>query len=297
MWRQLRVYKKKIKDVRLPLSVLTFFFVLTVLVIIHNPVPKIAQHTPSLENGVYALSPSGEKGGAIIPASCPSYEHIAGDCDAPAWISGSCPGDGTSATVTWASSPLADHYWLRVDNTSDGDGFTCPSSATDICNDNQLGTSLTFGSVPGATYNAWVHWANSAGENSSLAKGTSFTCATPPPPVPPPPAWISGSCPGAGTSATVTWASSAGADHYLLRVDNTSDGDGFTCPPSATDICNDSELGTSLTFGSVSGATYNAWVHAANSSGYSAPASSSFTCGVVARTPTPLPSVIETPPQ
>ena len=158
-----------------------FFFVIVAVIFLNNSVDNTAQHVASLENGVYAFSPSGEKGGAIIPASCPSYEHVAGQCSAPAWISGSCPAPGTSATVSWASSAGADHYLLRVDNTSDG--FTCPAGALDICNNNELGTSLTFGSVAGATYNAWVHAANSAGEYSA-ATNTNFICgiaATPRP--------------------------------------------------------------------------------------------------------------------
>ena len=105
MWRRIDGYKKKIKDNRIHLFLAAFFFVIVAVIFLNNSVDNTAQHVASLENGVYAFSPSGEKGGAIIPASCPSYEHVAGQCSAPAWISGSCPAPGTSATVSWQALP------------------------------------------------------------------------------------------------------------------------------------------------------------------------------------------------
>ena len=38
----------------------------------------------SVEVGVFSLSPKGVSGGLAIPASCPSYEHLPGECAPPA---------------------------------------------------------------------------------------------------------------------------------------------------------------------------------------------------------------------
>ena len=112
--------KKSIYRFGVALAVLLFIFGLSYFA---GNDESFLNFKPSVEVGIFSLSPRGPSGGLIIPASCPSYEHYPGECTAPPspfadiranatgdpnWVNGS---DGplsivnnTAVTVTWISS-------------------------------------------------------------------------------------------------------------------------------------------------------------------------------------------------
>ena len=101
----------------------------------------------------------------------------------PTGLSASCPAPGTNATLSWNAVPGATYYWLRVDNLTNGWSDTCSwTYPGDICDNNVGGTSYSFSSTPGASYNWWVHSCSAQGCTSE-AVHNSFTCLNSPPTV------------------------------------------------------------------------------------------------------------------
>ena len=95
---------------------------------------------------------------------------------------------------------------------------------------------------------------------------------TPPVSIPSSPAGLTATCPEPGIVATVSWAPVAGATAYALRVDDLSNGWMNSCAvtQNAGDICLDNVTTPSYRFVTLPGHTYNWWVHALNSAGWSA---------------------------
>jgi hypothetical protein len=168
-------------------SVVAFLFATGLIVAVYFlPVtPRAAELSFS------SMSPLGEKGGSVIPASCESgYEHYAGECTSPpanpTGLTGSC----TNGVITVSYTPVsgATYYLLRIDDTSVSGTWgaspypTCtnnvPSTSGEVCTTNTFtGTSFTFTGQVGHTYNWWVHSGNGNGYNPAASGGTPFTCA------------------------------------------------------------------------------------------------------------------------
>ena len=89
--------------------------------------------------------------------------------------------------------------------------------------------------------------------------------------VPPTPASITATCNAAGDNATISWPAAARASHYAIRLDYPGD-------PAPHLVQNDTYGGLSYTFPVTPGVMYNAWTHACNISGCSAPVSTTFAC-------------------
>jgi len=105
------------------------------------------------------------------PTSCPLPP-------APSGLSGFCNALGTQATVSWNTVSGATKYALRVDDiTTGGWNDNCNASQGDFCLD-LTSTSHTFNTVPGHTYNWWVHAVNNCGWSNALGPNF-FTCVFP----------------------------------------------------------------------------------------------------------------------
>lgn len=82
-----------------------------------------------------------------------------------------CPPPGNNATVSWSAPSGYNSFFLRVKewpNPADGSSI--------IWNDNFNGTSYSFTSIPGKSYNWWVHTKDNITNAPSDAIGTTFTC-------------------------------------------------------------------------------------------------------------------------
>lgn len=104
----------------------------------------------SPELSVEEYSPLGEEGGAVIPASCPSYAHTTGQCTPPDFNGSGDGGNGAtiyinngdSATLTW-SCPSAYNTSSSGTNFSTGGALSGSTSVsptsnttyTIVCND------------------------------------------------------------------------------------------------------------------------------------------------------------------
>ena len=101
------------------------------------------------------------------------------------------------------------------------------------------------------------------------------------PSAPSAPGWISGSCPSPGTTATISWGSVSGSGiTYALRADKSPSSWNGSCNPSSGsgDYCQDGLTSTSRSISTTPGATYQTWVHAVNSGGWSGQINAFFTC-------------------
>lgn len=88
-----------------------FLFILTIILFFSI----VASREPfySVELGLAEPSPSGEKGGFVVPASCSSYVHTTGACGSPSFSIDAEYGGGASATISigedlsfsWACPP------------------------------------------------------------------------------------------------------------------------------------------------------------------------------------------------
>ena len=83
----------------------------------------------------------------------------------------------------------------------------------------------------------------------------------------PPPTGLAASCPAPGTAAPLSWEDS-GADHYAVRLDDTSTGWTGGCLPSIyPDACADI-FGTSYSASTIPSHTYSWWAHSVTSTDY-----------------------------
>jgi hypothetical protein len=90
------------------------------------------------------------------------------------------------------------------------------------------------------------------------------------PPIPEKPTSVTATC-GDGGSTNIVWSAVSGSTYYALRVD-------YTGSPAPHLVQKDNYTKTSYIFAATPGIAYSTWVHACNSSGCSAAASSDFTC-------------------
>lgn len=112
----------------------------------------------SPELSVKEYSPLGSDGGAVIPASCPSYAHVSGQCTPPSFGGSGNGGSGTniyinngdSATLTW-SCPSAYNSSSSGTNFSTGGALSGSTSVsptsnttyTIVCNDSGSSGQVT----------------------------------------------------------------------------------------------------------------------------------------------------------
>ena len=88
---------------------------------------------PSPELAVSELSPSGETGGRVVPASCSSYEHYSGECSPPSFSSSqSTVVVGRQATLTWAcqNSSSSSSSNFSTGGAPNGSTAVTPSTST-----------------------------------------------------------------------------------------------------------------------------------------------------------------------
>lgn len=132
----------------------------------------------SSELGFSNLSPAGEQGGRIIPASCESgYEHTWGECiPPPTNFSSVCAPSGTSASSSWTlPSGYTLSYFRITDNTTGTNPpYWIPENVPD------RGPSTSFVTIPGHSYTSWVHTRRGDGAYSGAVM-SSFICPVPPP--------------------------------------------------------------------------------------------------------------------
>lgn len=105
----------------------------------------------SSELEVREYSPLGYQGGAVIPASCPSYAHTTGQCTPPSFTTGDSQiNSGETTNLTW-SCPSAYNTSSSGSNFSTGGALSgssnvSPSSDTTytlVCNDSGTSASLS----------------------------------------------------------------------------------------------------------------------------------------------------------
>ncbi len=80
----------------------------------------------SVELGVVAYSPNGASGGGVVPASCPSYAHIAGECTPTFTGTDQTPGGGGSgSSITILSGSTVKLAWSCINSaSSSGSNFS-----------------------------------------------------------------------------------------------------------------------------------------------------------------------------
>lgn len=111
--------------------------------------------TVSPEVGVKEYSPLGLRGGAVVPASCPSYAHTPGECDPPPppppppppqppTVTGSCCSNAPSNPLTVnANTPVTINWSCVNSSSSQGVNFStggAPSGSVQVT----PGTSTTY---------------------------------------------------------------------------------------------------------------------------------------------------------
>jgi len=99
-------------------------------------------------------------------------------------------------------------------------------------------------------------------------------------------------------SCTLDWGDVLGATNYPLRVDDRINGWAGTCDPTKVysgDICIDNLNSSNYTFIGKNGHTYNWWVHAVNSLGWSEPAGKvlNVNCNCPPQTPGNIQSILD----
>src|SRR3989338_6919159 len=97
-------YKKRDYRLMAALAVLLFIFGLSYFA---GNDESVLNFKPSVEVGIFSLSPSGPSGGRIIPASCPSYEHTPGECT---------PAPTADIRANAGSDPINDPNWVNGSN-------------------------------------------------------------------------------------------------------------------------------------------------------------------------------------
>ncbi len=95
----------------------------------------------------------------------------------PTNATGSCNALGSQATLSWTPPAGYSHFYIRVDDTVDG-----YKGAADVFDQEDfIGSSYSFNTTPGHTYNWWMHTRDTAAGAWSQAPGGGFTCAVPKP--------------------------------------------------------------------------------------------------------------------
>ena len=179
-----KLSKKEVFRIMSALAVLLFIFGLSYFA---GNDESVLNFKPSVEVGIFSLSPSGPSGGRIIPASCPSYEHFPGECTpAPTadiranssgdtnWTNGSdgplnLPINPSFVTVTWRTTGGLTYSCTVTKNSgSCGLGVDgCSASNTDPNNDNATSTPNNSGPLSTGTYNYTIVCTDSIGRTAS----------------------------------------------------------------------------------------------------------------------------------
>ena len=207
-------------------------------------------------------------------------------CDKPGITPSSptCPTLSTSTdllfnqntdTVSWTAANGADYYNLRVSDKNNNELFLQQNGIT-----NTWYTLPVDFSQPGHTYYWWLIADNSCGDANTTTEGPEFTipaaasptaCSTPSMP--------DGLSFNQGTN-TVSWNAVDGANHYNLRVVNTTNGDEFLQQNEITNTWY--TFDSSLSNHPQPSRTYRWWMKTVNSCGESGVVvGSDFTIGLV----------------
>lgn len=149
--------------------------------------------------------------------------------------------------------------------------------------------AVTFSAVGEYQYQLCVDfntsWAGSISEGNEANNCSSPGVIHVGYPIPPAVPWVTHTCNAAGTMATVSWGASSGASAYYVRTSPKNSGScpsgwqpvgwsDVTCVPNPDWVTD-----TSITYTTIPGQAYTAWVHAANPvGGYSAEVYHGFTC-------------------
>ncbi|MES2668180.1 MAG: CARDB domain-containing protein [Patescibacteria group bacterium] len=139
---------------------------------------------PASGNYVYRFCADMNTAGTIILTesnygnNCGAWQTLTVTPGQPTGLSSSCNAAGTQATMSWNATPSATFYYVRVRSADS----VCPAGWAGNpgigCNpnpDSVSGTSTTYPSVPGRTYDWWVHAANPSTGYSPESYGA-FTC-------------------------------------------------------------------------------------------------------------------------
>lgn len=200
-----------------------------------------------------------------------------------------------SFPVTWAdisTDNFTTYYHKEIksgNSTTGADGITRIDGTgfndADGAANGDLGT-LTYN--PGTTYSVRLF-------NGGLNNDPPYPYFTPTICVPPKPTIVNSTCDSPGYSASMSWTASTGATAYALRINNKANGwcaDGggscnygntgtnHNCTNFTGDYCL-SFNGTTYSYNTTPGNSYDWWVHACNNAGCSQESqesTASFTC-------------------
>lgn len=100
----------------------------------------------------------------------------------PTNLQATCDPSGTQVSLTWSAGLNSTKYYPRVGAVS---GQSCPagwtaSNATDCYIDNILSERISYPTVPGKAYTAWIYGGNDLGVNWAMTANVAFTCNAPP---------------------------------------------------------------------------------------------------------------------
>lgn len=188
----------------------------------------------------------------------------------------SCSGAGGTATASINVSLAAVSADIRADNSNGPTVMKSYGSTAQITWTSTNAGSCTVTASGSPT--GWAAGASGSGTTPVLTglityvltcSGASDQVAVN---VPPPPTNPAANCPSPGNSATVSWSPPAGYSNFLLRV---YDSDGTQT------VYRDDFTGSSHSFPTIPGHTYNWWVHAGTISAYSVSIGGSFSCQTV----------------
>lgn len=90
----------------------------------------------------------------------------------PTNLIASCPAPGNMATVSWTAPSGYNTFYLRANA-----GLNNWASPSQIQQDTVVGNSSSFSTIPGSTYNWWVHTRDPQTGSWGPPVGSSFTCA------------------------------------------------------------------------------------------------------------------------
>lgn len=76
----------------------------------------------SVELGVTATSPLGVSAGEVVPASCPSYAHIVGECTPPFSVSDQTGSGGTGTDIVVLNGSTVKLTWACINSSSSSGG-------------------------------------------------------------------------------------------------------------------------------------------------------------------------------
>ncbi len=211
-------------------------------------------------SGATLYGPSGSSSGG--PAFCKIVVTATVPPTAPASESYSCVASGQSVTMSWPSGANDTSYLHKLFNIDSGSSLVSSGEVT--------GLSTSYSISPGIQYQGSVAGKNASGSSGQTYSST-YVCRLPPP------TGLSASCGGAGTTASLSWSGVSGATSYYVRATDLTTG--------TTALWDDNHSGTSDSFTSIPGHTYQWWVHSdmghgdGNTNHYSDQANgTNFTC-------------------